>query len=85
MAGALGLGGNPRDDVFKMSSPVKVYSISSETAIKNIKAVAVSSDKHRKVSWKDDYQSHPKHQSKVLQMPAVAGKYLLEAMSLTSM
>ena len=51
-------------DVFKISSPVKVYTTSSETGTKNLKAVTVSSDKHRKVNQKDNYQSHTKHQGK---------------------
>lgn len=42
--------------MFKMSSLVKVYNSSSERATKNLKAVPVSSDKHRKVNQKDDYK-----------------------------
>lgn len=68
------------DNVFKMPSPVKVYSTSSETRTKNLKAVNVSSDKRRKITQKGNYQSHTKHQDKVLQMAGIAGNYLLEAM-----
>lgn len=68
------------DNVFKMPSPVKVYSTSSETRTKNLKAVNVSSDKHRKITQKGNYQSHTKYQDKVLQMAGIAGNYLLEAM-----
>ncbi|PKU44579.1 hypothetical protein llap_5132 [Limosa lapponica baueri] len=66
--------------VFKTPSTVKVYSTGSENGTKNLKAVTVSRNKHRKVNQKDNYQSHSKYQGKVLQMAAVAGKYLLEAM-----
>lgn len=67
-------------DVFKMSSPVKVYRTSSETRTENLRAVTVSHDKGRKVNQKDNYPAHTKQQGKVLQMAAIAGKYLLEAM-----
>lgn len=61
-----------------MSSPVKIYSTSSETGTKSHKAVTVSSDKHRKFKQKENYQWHTKHQGRVLQMVAIAVKYHLE-------
>lgn len=42
-------------DEFRVSCPVKVYSTSSETGIKNLQAVTVSSDKRGKVNQKDNY------------------------------
>jgi len=68
------------DDVFKVSSLVEVHSTSREIATKNLKPVTVSTDNHRKVNQKGNNQSHPKHHSKFLQMAAIPGKYLLEAM-----